>query len=213
MVLPELTALRGVEQSRFHHLDVHAHTLAVLAATIELERDGAELGEHRLAVRRFMEQPLANELTRWQALRFGALLHDIAKPQTRSVTPEGRVTFIGHDTAGGETARAVLARLRASDRLAEHVAALARHHLHLGFLVHEVPLSRRDDLPLPAPVLAGARRRHRAERRRPAGDPRETTPSRRSPSTWSSRGQMLGEALRWVAGPPAAAGPRGRAGP
>ena len=29
-VLPELTALRGVEQSRFHHLDVYEHTLAVL---------------------------------------------------------------------------------------------------------------------------------------------------------------------------------------
>ena len=47
-------------------------------------------------------EPLANELTRWQALRFGALLHDIAKPQTRGVTAEGRVTFIGHDAAGAE---------------------------------------------------------------------------------------------------------------
>ena len=31
-VLPELVALRGVEQNRFHHLDVHDHTLAVLQA-------------------------------------------------------------------------------------------------------------------------------------------------------------------------------------
>ena len=38
-VLPELPALRGVEQSRYHHLDVHDHTLAVLDAAIALERD------------------------------------------------------------------------------------------------------------------------------------------------------------------------------
>ena len=59
------------------------------------------------------------------------------------MTPEGRVTFIGHDVAGAEIAAAVLARLRASERLREHVAALTRHHLRLGFLVHEMPLGRR----------------------------------------------------------------------
>ena len=90
-----------------------------------------------------LAEPLANELTRGQALRFAALLHDIAKPQTRDVTGEGRVTFMGHDAAGARVAVEVLGRLRASDKLAEYVAALTRSHLRLGFLVHEVPLSRR----------------------------------------------------------------------
>ena len=67
----------------------------------------------------------------------------MAKPATRRVTPEGRVTFVGHDAVGAEMAAGVLARLRASERLREHVAALTRHHLRLGFLVHEMPLGRR----------------------------------------------------------------------
>ena len=92
---------------------------------------------------RFLDEPLANELTRGQALRFGALLHDVAKPRTRGVTAEGRITFIGHDVAGAELAAEILTRLRASDRLREHVAALTRNHLRLGFLVHETPISRR----------------------------------------------------------------------
>src|SRR5947209_20568949 len=41
-------------------------------------------------------------------------------------------------------ALSALMRLRASHRLGDHVAALTRHHLRLGFLVHRVPLSRRD---------------------------------------------------------------------
>ena len=41
-------------------------------------------------------------------------------------------------------ARAALARLRASERLRSHVAALTRHHLRLGFLVHEMPLDRHE---------------------------------------------------------------------
>ncbi len=36
VVLPELEALRGCEQSRFHHLDVYGHTLEVLERTVEL---------------------------------------------------------------------------------------------------------------------------------------------------------------------------------
>jgi poly(A) polymerase len=76
-------------------------------------------------------------------MRFAALLHDAAKPQTRGVRHDGRVTFVGHDAAGADLARAVLRRLRASDRVGEYVAALTRHHLRLGFLVHERPLGRR----------------------------------------------------------------------
>jgi putative nucleotidyltransferase with HDIG domain len=143
VILPELSRLRGVEQSEYHHLDVHDHTSAVLAETLALERGPGRLfGEHAPAIAALLAEPLANELTRGQALRLGALFHDIAKPQTRDVTAAGRVTFIGHDESGADLARAVLARLRASERLCEHVAALARHHLRLGFLVHEMPLSR-----------------------------------------------------------------------
>lgn len=144
VLLPELSALHGVEQSAYHHLDVYEHTLAVLAAAIELERDPERfLGPHAEAVSGYLSHRLANELTRWQALRLAALLHDIAKPQTRGFGDRGRVTFIGHDALGSEMARSILVRLRASERLAEHVAALTRHHLRLGFLVHETPLSRR----------------------------------------------------------------------
>jgi len=144
IVLPELSRLRGVEQSPYHHLDVHDHTLAVLAETIGLVREPERwFPEDASAVSAVLAEPLAQELTRGQALRFGALFHDVAKPQTRKVTAEGRVTFIGHDETGAEVTAAVLARMRAGERLCEHVAALARHHLRLGFLVHEMPLSRR----------------------------------------------------------------------
>jgi poly(A) polymerase len=145
-VLPELTALRGVEQNPYHHRDVHGHTLEVLQATIDLERDPAgALGDEALAapVTALLGEPLADQLTRGGALRLGALLHDVAKPSTRIELPDGRIGFPGHDEQGAEMARAALERLRASERLRAHVAALTRHHLRLGFLVHDMPLDRR----------------------------------------------------------------------
>ena len=142
-VLPELEALRGVVQTPNHHLDVYGHTLAVLEHLLELERDlprfagGAEEG-----VRALLTEPLADELSRGGALRFGALLHDIGKPATRSEIG-GRVTFIGHDKAGVEVIASICSRLKTSRRLSQHLQALSLHHLRLGFLVPRRPLSRR----------------------------------------------------------------------
>lgn len=142
-VLPELEALRGVEQGPNHHLDVHGHTMAVLAHALEVERDldrfGGERGDE---LRALLDEPLADEMSRGTALRFGALLHDIGKPATRS-EKDGFVTFIGHDRDGVEIVGTLCKRLRASRGLTRHLQDLTLHHLRLGFMVHEAPLPRR----------------------------------------------------------------------
>jgi poly(A) polymerase len=202
VVLPELAALRGVEQSRFHHLDVSDHTRSVLAEVIALEREPARLAsDDARGLEAYLAEPLANDLTRGQALRFGALLHDIAKPQTRAVTPQGRVTFMGHDESGARLASEILGRLRASERLREHVAALTRHHLRLGFLVHDMPLSRRavyDYLRVTAPVAVDVTVLSVADRLATRGDNAEPAIA----AHLELARQMLGEGLAWVADPP-----------
>ncbi len=136
-VLPELSELHGVEQSRYHHLDVYGHTLEVLERLLEVVRDAPP------AVAAVLAEPLADELTRGEALRFGALFHDLGKPATRDVREDGRVTFIGHDRMGEGMVRDICRRLRTSERLSRFLQALTRHHLVLGFMVHERPLDRR----------------------------------------------------------------------
>jgi len=136
-VLPELSDLHNVEQSHYHHKDVYGHTLEVLERLVELE--GEATGE----LREVLDEPLADELTRGEALRFGALLHDIGKPATAELREDGRVTFMGHDRVGEEMVRQVCRRLRTSERLSRFLEGVTRHHLVLGFLVHEGPLDRR----------------------------------------------------------------------
>jgi poly(A) polymerase len=141
VVLPELARLHGVEQGPNHHLDVYGHTLAVLEQTLAVEADLDRFaGERAGETAALLAEPLADEMTRGTALRFGALLHDIAKPQTRGERA-GFVTFIGHDREAVSMIGAMMgARLRASRALTRHLQALALHHLRLGFLVHEAPL-------------------------------------------------------------------------
>jgi poly(A) polymerase len=140
VVLPELEGLRDVEQGPNHHLDVHGHTLAVLEHTLDVERDLSRFaGDRAGEVAALLAEPLADEMTRGTALRFGALFHDIGKPNTRAER-DGFVGFRGHDKVGAEIVGEICARLRASRRLTQHLRGLTLHHLRLGFLIPEAPL-------------------------------------------------------------------------
>ena len=102
-VLPELAALHDVEQSHYHHKDVYGHTRRGARARYRA-RGARPAGD----LRELLDEPLADELTRGEALRLGALLHDIGKPATHDVRADGRVTFLGHDRLGEEMVRADL---------------------------------------------------------------------------------------------------------
>jgi putative nucleotidyltransferase with HDIG domain len=118
--------------------------MEVLRQQIRLEDELEEVfGELTPSLRTVLDEPLADELSRGEALRFGALLHDIGKPPTRGVRPDGRVTFIGHDSVGEEMVAGICRRLRTSERFREYAGKLTLNHLRLGFLVHERPLPRR----------------------------------------------------------------------
>jgi poly(A) polymerase len=101
VVLPELPAMR-VEQDPIHrHKDVLAHTIAVVAKT-------------------------SPELI----VRMAALLHDVGKPKTRSIGPNG-VSFHHHEVVGARMARERLRALRFPNDQVEAITKLV--YLHLRF--------------------------------------------------------------------------------
>lgn len=101
-ILPELLLMKGVEQPMEYHPegDVWIHTLMLLD---QLKDAPVELA-------------------------MGALLHDIAKPQT-FVRAEDRIRFHGHDRIGADMAREICKRLTFSNDQTDLIVALVREHL------------------------------------------------------------------------------------
>ena len=200
VVLPELAALRGVEQNRFHHLDVHDHTRAVLDAVVELERDPASAvgAEHAEAVSELLAEQLADGLSRGVALRFGALLHDAAKPATRGVTggprhlhrPRRRGRAAGRERAAAPADLRAPAVTRRGPDTPPPAPGLPRGP--------SAPTTPRR-LPLPVGLRAGRGRRHAAVDRRPAGHARRQRRAGRR-GTSGAGPPAAGEALAWRSG-------------
>ncbi len=108
-VLPEVPRLRMEADEHHRHKDVYKHSLTVLRQAIELEpRYGLE-----------------GDLI----VRLAALLHDIGKPRTRSLLPDGRVAFHLHEVVGAKMATRRLKALRFSNEVIRDVSRLVELHL------------------------------------------------------------------------------------
>lgn len=99
--LPEVASMVGFGDGEWRHKDVWRHTKQVVWQSVP-----------RLEV------------------RWGALLHDIGKPKTRSIAPNGEVHFFGHSEVGAAMFRKRVAkRLGFTGELYERVHFLILYHL------------------------------------------------------------------------------------
>ncbi|MGE5829547.1 MAG: CCA tRNA nucleotidyltransferase [Micromonosporaceae bacterium] len=104
--LPELPALRLAVDEHAQHKDVYEHTLTVVENALRLEEGRPDL-----------------------VLRLAALLHDIGKPATKAVGPDGRVSFHHHEVVGAKLARQRLQQLRYPKDVTAEVSTLVALHL------------------------------------------------------------------------------------
>jgi putative nucleotidyltransferase with HDIG domain len=143
-ILPELVAGRGVTQpGPFHAYDVLEHNLHavdaldVMLAPTRPDRPDAGLRStlwetfawRDESLRAYLAAEMSEGRTRAAIIKFAALLHDVAKPQTRTLTPDGNAHFYGHADLGAQIAGGIMRRFRFSAAEVRFVATLVEQHL------------------------------------------------------------------------------------
>ncbi len=105
--LPELSGLKLEIDEHAQHKDVYEHTLTVIANAVRMEgEDGPDF-----------------------VLRMAALMHDVGKPATKAVGPDGRVSFHHHEVVGARLTKARMRALRYPKDILNAVAELVLLHL------------------------------------------------------------------------------------
>ena len=137
-ILPELAVGRGVDQRPVHRRDVFWHQIDAVRWFTRLTSPAAPRGRGPFAIwnelSTLLNAPaIRASLDDWRLpLRLATLLHDIGKPQTRTVDDDGSTHFFGHSELGAEMARARLAALRVPTRTINQVELLIEQHLRPG---------------------------------------------------------------------------------
>lgn len=157
VVLPEVAALRGVEQSAPHHEPVLAHTVSVLqwlvqveAVVVNGEEGAAPLTEAREALAAYapevgehLARKVVGDVDGRTLLRLGGLFHDVGKARTREVDADGRIRFFGHDKEGAGLAAHRLRRLHLSNEVVRTVQSMVAAHMRPLFLNQTEKVTRR----------------------------------------------------------------------
>jgi putative nucleotidyltransferase with HDIG domain len=145
-LLPELTALRTVEQTAPHVYPVFEHTLRVADELEAIQaREYAEIGngEFSAELQAHFAQIVSAERARGTLLRFAALVHDVGKAITRSVDDAGAAHFYDHETRGAEMCESLMRRLRFSNDEIGIVKRVVQQHLRPTWLEREPRVSNR----------------------------------------------------------------------
>ena len=161
-LLPELPAMKGVEQSEPHIHDVWEHTLSVLGhlegilsalAPGYSANDTNDLftGLLTLRIGRFREQLAAHfaeslntDRSARAALFFAALYHDVEKPATRSLDEAGRIRFFDHDVKGAEVASRRGHAFNLSNDEIERIQAITKNHMRFHFFTSRLEGDKRE---------------------------------------------------------------------
>jgi len=151
-VFPELAVTKGVEQPKEHFWNVFDHSLKTVIAVDFLLRQGAweYASEEALTavpwsagLAQHFNQEVSSGSTKRSLLKLAALLHDIAKPQSKAIDTDGRTRFLGHAKDGATIATNILERLRFSAKEVKLVETIVRHHLRPSQMSQEELPSRR----------------------------------------------------------------------
>ena len=103
-VFPEISVMYGLDQSNeYHHKDIFYHTLEVVDNAAQL----------------------SDKLD----LRLAALVHDIAKPNTRRLSKSKGYTFYGHDDVGARMLKGISTNMKFSNSTRDYITKLTSLHL------------------------------------------------------------------------------------
>lgn len=130
VLVPEAEALKPVPASRPHRLPLWEHSLQTLWS-IELLLTNLErlFPDEAVWLRERLNREVEAGVTETAILKLLAVLHDVGKPATRSVRPDGRVRFLGHEHAGLPILARLCARLRLGRPATNLIAGIERYHL------------------------------------------------------------------------------------
>jgi poly(A) polymerase len=149
-LIPELEISRESEQPKEHYWKVLQHSLETAKAFDFILRENKwEFGDVSSDIsaetsvvsqvlqgvpwteenKSYFKAETGYQSDREAMFRLATVLHDIAKPQTKTVEAGGKVRFLGHAQIGAEMTQTIMERLRFSTREIRLAAAAVKYHM------------------------------------------------------------------------------------
>lgn len=131
-IIPQVKDMKVIGECKYHVVNAYDHSLYALEEfeSIVKEKDFF-LSHLKERVEGYLNTKVDDNLTKFQLLKLGVFLHDIGKPDSKTVDTNNRVHFRNHEIIGEEIALKLGKELGLSSKNIDTLSKYVRHHMIL----------------------------------------------------------------------------------
>ncbi len=131
-IIPKTKDMKLNGECKYHVVNVYNHSLNALKEFEDIIDEKNFFSSHlRNYIKDYLNSDAGTNLNKLQLLKLGIFLHDIGKPDSKTVDTEGRVHFKGHEIVGADIAVNLGKDLDLQEKTIDLLNIYVRHHMIL----------------------------------------------------------------------------------
>ncbi|MGL5694589.1 MAG: HD domain-containing protein [Peptostreptococcaceae bacterium] len=131
-IISQVSEMKEVGECKYHVVNCFDHSIKSLEEFECLIKEDNFFSEHlKDMIWQYLNTSVQEDLTRLDILKLGIFLHDVGKPQSKTIDENGRVHFKGHEVIGGDIVKKLGKQLNLSDFATKTLFNYVRYHMIL----------------------------------------------------------------------------------
>ena len=131
-IIPQIKGMKEVGECKYHVVNAYEHSLNALDEFENIIRKDDFFSTHLSKdIEAYLNVNVADNLKKFQLLKLGVFLHDIGKPDSKTIDDTGRAHFKGHEMVGENIIFNLGKQLELQSETVDLIAKYVRYHMTL----------------------------------------------------------------------------------
>lgn len=131
-LIPKVNEMKTVGECKYHVVNCFDHSINALKELEDITKDEFFFSNHlKDKVWNYLNTIVDQDITKLDILKLGLFLHDVGKPDAKTIDENGRVHFKGHEKIGGDIVIELGKSLGLSQSVIDVLFKYVRYHMFL----------------------------------------------------------------------------------
>lgn len=131
-LIPKVNEMKTVGECKYHVVNCFDHSINALKELEDITKDEFFFSNHlKDKVWNYLNTIVDQDITKLDILKLGLFLHDVGKPDAKTIDENGRVHFKGHEKIGGDIVIELGKTLGLSQSVIDVLFKYVRYHMFL----------------------------------------------------------------------------------
>lgn len=131
-LIPKVNEMKTVGECKYHVVNCFDHSINALKELEDITKDEFFFSNHlKDRVWNYLNTIVDQDITKLDILKLGLFLHDVGKPDAKTIDENGRVHFKGHEKIGGDIVIELGKSLGLSQSVIDVLFKYVRYHMFL----------------------------------------------------------------------------------